>query len=68
MYARIWTAQVSALRSTVYIGFRTPPSVLPLMEGGGGGSGMCVKDHAQICGRKESTQIDGSRYFSDPPD
>jgi hypothetical protein len=37
MYARIWTAQVSALRSTVCIGFRTPPSVLPLMEGGGGG-------------------------------
>jgi hypothetical protein len=39
MYARIWTAQVSALRSTVCIEFRTPPSVLPLMEGGGG-SGM----------------------------
>jgi hypothetical protein len=43
MYARIWTAQVSVPRSTVYIGFRTPPSILPLMEGGGGGGGPeCV--------------------------
>jgi hypothetical protein len=33
----IWTAQGGALKSTVHIGFRTPPSVLPLMEGGGGG-------------------------------
>jgi hypothetical protein len=28
---------------------------------------MCVKDHSQICGRKESAQINGSRYFLDPP-
>jgi hypothetical protein len=38
MYARIWTAQVSTFRSTVCIGFQTPPpSVLTLMEGGGSG-------------------------------
>jgi hypothetical protein len=34
--AQIWTAQGRALKSTVHNGFRTPPSVLPLMEGGGG--------------------------------
>jgi hypothetical protein len=39
MYAHIWTAQVSVLRSMVCIEFWTPPSVLPSMEGGGG-SGM----------------------------
>jgi hypothetical protein len=36
MHARIWMAQVSMLRSMVCIGFRTPPSILPLMEGEGG--------------------------------
>jgi hypothetical protein len=39
--ARIWTTQDQVLRSTISIGFWTPPSVLPLMEGGG--SGMCHK-------------------------
>jgi hypothetical protein len=34
MYARIWTAQVLVPRSMVYIGFQTPLSILPLMEGG----------------------------------
>jgi hypothetical protein len=33
--ALIWTAQDRALKSTVNIGFQTPPSILPLMEGGG---------------------------------
>jgi hypothetical protein len=31
----IWTARNRALKSTIHIEFRTPPSVLPLMEGGG---------------------------------
>jgi hypothetical protein len=33
--AHIWTALKRALTSTAQNGFRTPPSVLPLMEGGG---------------------------------
>jgi hypothetical protein len=69
IYAHIWTAQASTPRSTVYIGFRTPPPIFAFNGGGGGGgSRMCFKDHAQICGRKESAQINGSWYFSDPPD
>jgi hypothetical protein len=65
--ARIWMAQDRARRSTVKIGFRTPPSILPLMEGGGGGSRMSDKKRAKICGHETSTQINGSKCFSDPP-
>jgi hypothetical protein len=42
-----------------------PTSVLPLMEGGG--SGMSIKEHAQICGQETSAQINGSQWISDPP-
>jgi hypothetical protein len=36
MQAQIWTALNRALKSTIHNESRTPPSVLPLMEGGGG--------------------------------
>jgi hypothetical protein len=35
MLAQIWTVLKEARESTAHIGFRTPPPVLPLMEGGG---------------------------------
>ena len=34
-FAQIWTVQDRAHKSTVYNASRTPPSILPLMEGGG---------------------------------
>jgi hypothetical protein len=34
-FAQIWTVQDRAHKSTVYNASRTPPSFLPLMEGGG---------------------------------
>jgi hypothetical protein len=53
--ALIWTAQDQALKSTVNIGFQTPPSVLPLMEGGG--SGMSDKQSAKICSSETGAHI-----------
>jgi hypothetical protein len=35
MLAQIWTVLKGARESTAHIGFRTPPPVLPLTEGGG---------------------------------
>jgi hypothetical protein len=66
-WAHIWTAQNRALKSTVHIGFRTPPSVLPLMEGGGGGPEWVLKSALRSAARKPSTQINGSKWISDPP-
>jgi len=63
--AHIWMAQGRALKSTVHNGFQTPPSILPLMEGGG--SRMSIKEHAKICGMETGTQINGLKRFSDPP-
>jgi hypothetical protein len=40
MQAQIWTALNRALKSTIHNTGRTPPSVLPLMEGGGGPSSV----------------------------
>jgi hypothetical protein len=51
MQAQIWTVQDGARKSTVYNGYRTPPSVLPLMEGGGG-----VRD-----GYNAGADLDGSK-------
>jgi hypothetical protein len=47
---RIWTAQVSAFRSTVCIGFWTPPSVLPLMEGWGPEWNFTLAGPLFVCG------------------
>jgi hypothetical protein len=41
---QIWTARICAPRSTVGIGFRSPPAILPLSGGGGGG----VRNWARI--------------------
>jgi hypothetical protein len=55
-------------RSTVEIEFRTPPTILPLTVGGGGGSGMVIKRCAQIYGRHGSTQMDGLKEIPYPFD
>jgi hypothetical protein len=65
--AQIWMAQGRALKSMVHNGFGTPLSVLPLMEGVGGGSRMSIKEHAEICGLETGTQINGLKRISDPP-
>ena len=49
----------------VHIEFRTPPSVLPLMERGG--SGIGIKDWAEIYGLKHIVQIYGSKWIPGPP-
>jgi hypothetical protein len=59
MLALIWTVQKKARKSTAHNEFRTPPSVLPLMEGGGG-SGVDIKVRAKIYGLKYIEQIYGS--------
>jgi hypothetical protein len=41
---QIWTARICAPRSTVGIGFWSPPAILPLSGGGGGG----VRNWARI--------------------
>jgi hypothetical protein len=53
MQAQLWTVQDGARKSTVYNGYRTPPSVLPLMEGGGVRDGYNAG--ADLGGSKQST-------------
>jgi hypothetical protein len=63
--AQIWTVQKGARKSTAHIGFRTPPPVLPLTEGGG--SGIGYNTGADLDGSKSSAQIDDPHWIPDPP-
>jgi hypothetical protein len=67
IFVQIWTVQNRARKSTTHIGFRTPPSILPLTEGGGGGSGIGYKAGADLNGSKRSAQIDDPHWIPDPP-
>jgi hypothetical protein len=64
-FEQIWTVHERARRSTVHNGFRTPPAVLPLTEGGG--SGIVYKLRADLDGSKSGAQINGPQWIPDPP-
>jgi hypothetical protein len=66
-WAHIWTAQNRALKSTVHIEFRTPPSVLPLMEGGGGGPEWVLRSALRSAARKPAHRSMDHNGFRTPP-